>query len=70
MPLLLKSKIKSKKVFDTENYLAKMAASSEVMQVAKKSCSLKIRTYQSVWALVDDNPIRSLGFKLGFNETK
>ncbi|TOL40721.1 hypothetical protein CGH99_11090, partial [Vibrio parahaemolyticus] len=27
-------------------------------------------TYQSVWALVDDNPIRYLGIKLGFNETK
>ncbi|OQT88051.1 hypothetical protein BTO03_26340, partial [Vibrio parahaemolyticus] len=26
--------------------------------------------YQSVWALVDDNPIRYLGIKLGFNETK
>ena len=30
--------------------------------------SLKIRTYQSVWALVDDNPIRSFSFKLGFSE--
>ncbi|OQT18615.1 hypothetical protein EM66_019370, partial [Vibrio parahaemolyticus] len=27
-----------------------------------------MRTYQSVWALVDDNPIRNFGFKLGFNE--
>ncbi|OQT09345.1 hypothetical protein BTO03_26330, partial [Vibrio parahaemolyticus] len=27
-------------------------------------------TYQSVWALVDDNPIRYFGIKLGFNETK
>ncbi|OQU35311.1 hypothetical protein EM59_018275, partial [Vibrio parahaemolyticus] len=26
-----------------------------------------MRTYQSVWALVDDNPIRYLGIKLGFN---
>ncbi|OXD00133.1 hypothetical protein CA166_24970, partial [Vibrio parahaemolyticus] len=24
----------------------------------------------SVWALVDDNPIRYFGIKLGFNETK
>jgi hypothetical protein len=47
-----------------------MAASSEVMRIAKKSSSLKIRTYQSVWALVDDNPIRNFGFKLGFNDTK
>ncbi|OMP48149.1 hypothetical protein BBM19_21080, partial [Vibrio parahaemolyticus] len=29
-----------------------------------------MRTYQSVWALVDDNPIRYFGIKLGFNETK
>ncbi|AXT71971.1 hypothetical protein DBX26_13570 [Vibrio sp. dhg] len=57
-------------MFDTENYLARMAASSEVMRIAKKSSSLKIRTYQSVWALVDDNPIRYLGIKLGFNDTK
>ncbi|OQU47682.1 hypothetical protein EN02_022860, partial [Vibrio parahaemolyticus] len=25
-----------------------------------------MRTYQSVWALVDDNPIRYFGIKLGF----
>ncbi|TOH80414.1 hypothetical protein CGI72_24280, partial [Vibrio parahaemolyticus] len=27
-------------------------------------------TYQSVWALVDDNPINYFGSKLGFNDTK
>ncbi|OQT66041.1 hypothetical protein EN07_024470, partial [Vibrio parahaemolyticus] len=26
-----------------------------------------MRTYQSVWALVDDNPIRYFSIKLGFN---
>ncbi|TOH10786.1 hypothetical protein CGI90_19190, partial [Vibrio parahaemolyticus] len=26
-----------------------------------------MRTYQSVWALVNDNPIRYFGIKLGFN---
>ncbi|TOM81851.1 hypothetical protein CGH68_24215 [Vibrio parahaemolyticus] len=57
-------------MFDTINYLARMAASSEVMSITKKSCSLKIRTYQSVWALVDDDPIRYFGIKLGFNDTK
>ncbi|OQT53041.1 hypothetical protein EN09_023895, partial [Vibrio parahaemolyticus] len=25
-----------------------------------------MRTYQSVWALVDDNPIRYFSIKLGF----
>ncbi|TOL60505.1 hypothetical protein CGH95_10545 [Vibrio parahaemolyticus] len=54
-------------MFDTISYLAKMAVHFEENF---KVCSLKIRTYQSVWALVDDNPIRYLGIKLGFNETK
>ncbi|EGR2231407.1 hypothetical protein DZF79_24650 [Vibrio parahaemolyticus] len=54
-------------MFDTISYLAKMAVHFEENF---KVCSLKVRTYQSVWALVDDNPIRYLGIKLGFNETK
>ncbi|PJR30588.1 hypothetical protein CFG65_03025 [Vibrio parahaemolyticus] len=32
--------------------------------------SIQTLLYVSVWALVDDNPIRYLGIKLGFNETK
>ncbi|NOH65532.1 hypothetical protein DA096_11645 [Vibrio rotiferianus] len=43
-------------MFDTISYLAKMAVHFEEKF---RVCSLKIRTYQSVWALVDDNPIRN-----------
>ena len=52
-------------MFDTISYIAKMAVHFEGDFRVR---SLKIRTYQSVWALVDDNPIRSLGFKFDFNE--
>ncbi|TOC98488.1 hypothetical protein CGJ75_08350, partial [Vibrio parahaemolyticus] len=45
-------------MFDTISYLAKMAVHFEENFKVR---SLKIRTYQSVWALVDDNPIRYLG---------